>query len=287
MKRFMLVASLATLGLTLACKDKDDDTGGTTDGGAADGGTADGGTADGGTADGGSDGGSDVNFTLSGNGVDLASGTPAMEGLCVRAINPDPAVTGGEPITMSESTIGAAGAFTLTGVDTKPAFGILVSIYDCESKGTVLATATPVMPPLYADIAVGGEVSGLTAFSINAMYADGIDASLAGVGFTGGSIWDIGGLMGGVWDSSFMPLEGAVVTGASTVYYQDGNPGDSGLFATTGALNTSTVAAGSSLFLVPAAGIGGYSATLSGYTFPTNTLGSSPGSIIFAPIIAE
>lgn len=291
MKHFILAMSLATLGLGAACGDKDDDTGHDQDGGAMDGGAADGGTADGGTADGGADGGGDgggetIDFTLSGTAIDLATSTPAAEGLCVRAVNPDPAVTGGDPITMAEGTVGAGGAFSMSGVDAKPAFGILVSVLDCDTDVTVLTTATPVLPPLYADVEAGGEVSGLTAFSINAMYADGMDASLAAAGY-GNSIWKAGGLMGGVWDSTYAPIGGATVTGASgTVYYQDGDARD-GLFTTKGALNTSTIAPAGALFLIPEAPIGSYSASASGYTFPSNTLGSTPGSIIFAPVIAE
>ena len=111
--------------------------------------------------------------------------------------------------------------------------------------------------------------------------------SLAGAGYVG-TIWDDGGLMGGVWDSAITPIEGATVTGASgTVYYQDGVAAD-GLFTTKGVgLNTSTSAAAGALFLIPKAPISGYSADADGYTFPTNTLGSSAGSIVFAPIIAE
>ncbi|MCK6505402.1 hypothetical protein L6R53_18720 [Myxococcota bacterium] len=288
MTRIIILASLATLPLAMACKDKGDDTGTPGDGGATDGGTMDGGTGDGGTTDGGTtDGGTELSFTLAGTAIDLATSTPAAEGLCIRAINPDPAVTGGEPVTMAESTIGAGGAFSIAGVNDTPAFGILVSVFDCKGAGAVLATATPVLPPLYADVMTGDTISGLTAFSISGAYADGIDASLAAAGYVG-SIWKVGGLMGGVWDSSYMPIEGATVTGASgTVYYQDAVSAD-GLFtnAKTG-LNTSTIASGGALFLIPEAPIGGYSATAVGYTFPTNTLGSSPGSVIFAPVIAE
>ncbi|MCB9777652.1 MAG: hypothetical protein H6742_03735 [Alphaproteobacteria bacterium] len=300
MNRIPLIALFGASTLFLACGDKDGDTGGTDTTDATDTDTDTDADTDADTDTDGTDTDTDgtdtdtdtddtataLSYTLSGTAIDGATQTPAAEGLCVAALNPDAAVTGGETVTMASGTVGAAGSFSIEGVDDTPSFGILISVFDCDDADSVLTTATPVLPPVYAGVETGDTISGLTAFSISAAYADGIDASLAAVGFADGSIWDIGGMMGGVWDNTYSPINGATVTGASTVFYQDGDAAD-GLFSTGGGLNTSTVATGGSIFLIPAAPIGGYSATASGYTFPTNTLGSSAGSIVFAPIIAN
>jgi hypothetical protein len=204
-------------------------------------------------------------------------------------VNPDPAVTGGAPIVMADSTIDASGDFSIAGVDAVPQFGILLSISDCLVTGTgaaVLTTATPVTPDKYAGVATGDTISGMTAFSISQAYANGIDASLAAAGYTG-SIWVDGGLMGAVWDMSLAPIGDATVTGTTdTVYYQDGDASD-GLFTTGASLNTATQPSGGAIFLLPKAAIAPYSATAAGYTFGSNLLGSNPGSIVFAPLIAQ
>ena len=158
------LATLATFGLTFgACKKTTDDSGITTDGGGTDGGGTDGGTDGGGTDGGGTDGGgtATIDFTLSGSTVDLMSHSAVAAGTCIDAVNPDPAVTGGDPIIMASAKIGSDGSFSIAGVDAKPAFGILLSIKDCTGGTAVLTTATPVLPTLYTAVDVGGEVSGL------------------------------------------------------------------------------------------------------------------------------
>lgn len=276
---------LLTLALVAACSDKggesgttgvtddtapttnNDDTGGTT--------TTDdtGGTT---TA---------LSYTLEGQALDLATHDVAAAGLCVVAFNADAAVTGGDPVEMARATVAAGGVFSISGVDAKPAFGILLSVRDCNDEGTVVPTATPVLPSAYSSVVTGDTISGLAAFSVSAAFGAGIDGSLAAVGYPGTIATD-GALMGGVWDNTYTPIDGATVTGATTVFYQDTDSAD-GLYSTGTSLNAATSAAAGSLFLIPAAAVSTYSATAEGYTFGGNTLGSSPGSIVFAPIIAN
>ena len=283
MNRIPYLAALAGLALTFGCNgDKNDDSGLTETDADTD--------AD---SDADSDADTDadtdadiISFTLEGSTFDVLTQGAAAEGLCISAINPDPAVSGGDPITMATATLDASGNFSIAGVDAKPSFGILMSITDCAEEGTVIATATPVPAPSYADLVEGDTLSGLTAFSINVTYAGYIDGSLAAAGYSGTGIEADGALAGFIVDNTLTPIDGATVTGAASVYYQDADSTD-GLFTTGTDVNAATVAMGGSMFFVPQAGVGAYSASASGYSFPTYTLGSSPGSVVFAPLVAE
>jgi hypothetical protein len=231
-----------------------------------------------------SDSDTDVGFTIEGTTLDLMLSAPLGKGICVGAMNADAAVTGGDVVEMASALTDASGAYSIPGITEKPTFGILLSVHDCKTPGTtVLTSATPVQPASYADLNSGDVLSGTMAFVIDATYRDGIDASLAAMGFTDG-ITELGGLAGMVLDSSMTPLEGATVTGAKMVFYQDGNPKD-GLFTTGGVPNTATIAAGGAFWLIPAAGISTYSAEYKGLSFPEAMAGSSEGSVMILPLI--
>jgi hypothetical protein len=219
--------------------------------------------------------------------LDLATSTPAAEGLCIAAFDPDPAVLGGDSEEIVASTIGAGGAYSIPGIDRKPAFGLIISVYDCvETDDTVFTSATPILPTDYADLPAGGELAGQTSFVINAAFRDGMQASMVAAGY-GGDINKEGLMMGMVLDASLMPVDGATITGsATTVYYQDGDAKD-GLYTTGASLNTETQAAGGALYAIPAAAISTYSADAAGLTFPTNTAGSSEGTALIVPMVAE
>ena len=228
----------------------------------------------------------DLGFTIEGTTYDMAVGAPLGEGICVAAMNPDGAVTGGDVEEMSATTTDAAGTFSLTGIMEKPVFGILISVFDCETSGTtVMTSATPVDTADYTDLESGDVLTDKMAFVINATYRDGIDASLQAVGYPSDITTD-GALAGMVMDATLTPIDGATVTGADTVYYQDGDAAD-GLFSTGQALNTSTVAAGGSFFVIPAAGISTYSAESGDLVFPEAMAGSSEGSVMIIPLVGE
>lgn len=139
---------------------------------------------------------------------------------------------------------------------------------------------------LYAGVDTGDELAGLRAYSVSATYADALDVGLVAVGYGGGSLWNVGGLMGSVVDASLAPLDGGTVTEANPNYYPDLDASD-GLLATTGVTNPSTTAAAGALYLIPAAPIAAYDAFAPGYTFDTATVGSQSGSIAFFPFIAD
>ena len=228
----------------------------------------------------------DLGFTIEGTTLDMMMQAPLGEGICVAALNPDGAVTGGKVETMVETTTDATGAFVLPGIVDKPVFGILMSVYDCKLSGsTVMTSATPVDTADYTGLNDGDVLTGKTAFVVNAMYRDGIDLSLQAVGYASDITTD-GALAGMVLDSSFTPLDGATITGADTVYYQDADDSD-GLFSTGAALNTSTSALAGAFWIIPAAGISTYSADYAGLTFPEAMAGSSPGSIMIVPLVGE
>lgn len=284
MTRFITLSLALALPLALsACKDDDtDDTNveGDTDS------DSDADTDTDTDADADTDADTDVGYTIEGSTYDIMAGMPVAEGLCVTAFNPDAVVTGGELVEMSTTTTDAAGAYSLPGIYDKPVFGILLSVFDCEVSGTtVMTSATPVNPADYNGLASGDVLSGTMAFVINADYRDGIDMSLAAMGYPSDITTD-GALAGMVMDATHAPIEGAVVTGSNGIYYQDANPSD-GLFTTAGAPNMATAAAAGAFWIAPGAGISTYSATYEDLVFPEAMAGSSAGSVMILPLIAE
>ena len=207
-------------------------------------------------------------FTLSGSAFDLSDGvTPAAEGLCVVILDPEPALSGGDPVSLGEGAVGAAGAFSVENlvVDQALGAGLLVSIEDCDpAAGTVIATATGVPSGDYEGLTTGDELTGMTAFVITSAFEAGIEGSLDAAGYTGAAVAETGMLLGFALDNTGAPLDGVTVTCDSDLcdgigsYYLDEDPTD-GMFtsATTG-LNTSTMAAVGGLWFIPAAPITSY-----------------------------
>src|SRR5688500_16412285 len=54
----------------------------------------------------------DETYDVTGNAIDVATQAPAAEGLCVRLLNPDSAVGGGQPTELGTGTLGAGGAYS-------------------------------------------------------------------------------------------------------------------------------------------------------------------------------
>lgn len=288
MRTLSLIASLALPLALLGCGDKDDS-------GAADGtdgadGTADGtdGTADGtdGTADG-TDGTEATTFNIEGNAVRFDDFTqPAAEGLCVEILDPTNVLTGGDPVVVSETTVGAGGAFTATEVPVV-SLGLFAQVRDCDGEeATTFPSANGISSGSYSDVADGDTVSGISALTISTESAMGIQASLEAAGYTGDITTD-GMVIGFIWDADSMPIDGGEMTcGSCTVYYADGDPSD-GLFTTGGSANTSTTVAGGSLFVVPSAQLTTYQPTAPGYTFTSTPLAALPASAVVVAFTAE
>lgn len=265
---------LLAIGIVLVgCPDPKDDTGGDTD------------TDTDTDTDADTDSDSDTDtaaptYNVTGTAVDFASQTPAATGLCVIPVDPGPAVTGGDPIPLGQTTVGADGAFTLFGLTVKPDLGLVIIVQDCAKEGTVYPTGTGVKAATLEALADGATLADQRAFSVSNTFRDGLIASF---GAAGGS-WDpgtAGVLMGFVLDSKGAPIDGATVTGAaSTTYYMDTNSAD-GLFTSSSGVNTATSAAASSVFAIPAAPVTVYTAAADGYTFEPLTGGSLPGIALF------
>lgn len=225
-------------------------------------------------------------FTLMGGTLDIASGESAAKGLCIVALDPDPAITGGSPVELGDSTVKSNGNFIISGLEDTPGMGIMLQIEDCGGSTTVIPTATFIDPSVYEGASVGDIFSGLTACSIDDSYAESVDNSLDDAGYSG-SIWEDGALAGFVLDKSQAPIDGAKISSSSaSVYYQDANSSD-GLFTSGGSLNTKTSAAAGAIFFIPEAPIFSYSASASGYSFDSALAGSFPETVTVVPFIAH
>ena len=291
MRTLSLTASLALV--LFACNgDKSDS--GTTDGtdgadgadGAADG--ADGGTADG--ADGagdGADGTEATTFNIEGTAVNFDNpGAPAAEGLCVEILDPTNVLTGGDPVVVSETTVGPGGAYTATDVPVV-SLGLFAQFRDCDGDAsTVFPSANGISSGTYSDVADGDTVSGLTHLVLSNPVAEGVQGSLTAAGYTGDIVAD-GMIIGFLWDNARQPIDGAIMTcGSCTVYYADGDPSD-GLFTTGGAVNTGTAVAGGGMFAVPSAQLTTYAPEAAGYTFSSSPLAALPAAAVVVAFTAE
>ena len=231
-------------------------------------------------------------FSIEGTAVDLALSVPSAEGLCVNVSDPTPAIAGGEPLVLAETTTAADGTYTLEDITTTSSLGLLVGVSDCPeaTARTGMPTATGIAASSYSSLGDGDNLPGQTSYSINAELEAGVDGSLTAAGYTGDPIGTAGTFVGFVFDADGYPLADATVecTSDETVltYYQDTDPND-GLFTTMGAVNTGTDATASSLFWIPGAPIGNYEADHATSTFESQLGGSSAGTAVLIAFDAE
>ena len=228
-----------------------------------------------------------VAFDIEGTAIDFATQTPAAEGLCVYATDPTEALGGGDLIILSDSTVGAGGAFTLTGITTESAFGLLILVQDCANEGTVMPSATGVAAEDYAALGDGDLLGGRSAYVLSADFQAGIDQSVAAAGGSS-DILSEGALLGFVFDPSGVPVSGATVDceGCAPIYYADTESAD-GLFtnAKTG-VNASTDALANGLWVVPGAPIASYTCDDGANTYEPLLIGSQPGIAVFVAFYA-
>ena len=227
-------------------------------------------------------------FTVEGTGMDVATFSPAAEGLCMHAIDPTNALIGaGDPDVFGSAVLDSSAAFSIAGIvytDSR----LMLLAQDCADEGTVMPTATGIDPDSYAGIEDGGVISDRVAASVSVAMADGVDESLAAVGWAGGSVHEVGMVVGFVQDASRAPIEGATVscTLCTVVYYMDADASD-GLFSTAGEVNTTTSAAAGGIFVVPDAPLTQYSADDGSSTFPSHLFGGFDGATTVISLIAE
>ncbi|HNC95431.1 MAG TPA: hypothetical protein PKW90_04860, partial [Myxococcota bacterium] len=149
----------------------------------------------------------------------------------------------------------------------------LIIVDDCQANPpTLFPTGTPVPPPLLENIKPGDVLADVQAAAIPVETFDGLQTALSAAGSTTAIPTD-GMMIGFVWDKDHKGIEGATLTGGSTVYYGDTDAAD-GLFTTGGSPNTKTSSTG--LWVIPGAPIGTYGAQAAGRTFPNWTAGAIP-----------
>ncbi len=257
--QWALAAGLA-LGLT-ACTGKADDTGAAGD------------------TDPETDTDTDVSYTIEGTAITFGPDRlPAPEGTCVRLFNPDDGLDGSTPEALAEGTVGAGGAYRLTGITRWAGSPPLVVIDDCDTDPPrVFPTGTPVPPELVEPVTDGGTVTGVVSVALGVETFDAIAASLAAAGDTT-DLASAGLMMGFLWGDDEAGIEGAqVVCETCTVYYGDGDATD-GAFTTAGTRNTAATRSG--FYAIPGAPIETYSAVAEGYSFVSTPMGAIPGGAL-------
>lgn len=230
----------------------------------------------------------EAGMNIAGVALDLETGQPLTvadtggEALCVAAIDPAPAVTGGDPEYLIVSTMCDDGSFVLAGLDEVPSIGVMVGVYDCADQGTVMRTVTGVATEDFDGMGAGDTLEGVTAWSVSADYAATMQADL---GTTERDLTAEGFLAGFVTDSSGAAVGGATVTcGACDdrpTYYLDASP-DDGLWGDGGSFNGTTSADAGGMFLIPAARITTYTCDDGGtHEWEGNLFGSLPEYAVF------
>jgi hypothetical protein len=228
-------------------------------------------------------------FVIKGTAVDAQTGLPSViAGLCASAVDPGPAMIGGEPEILATAPVRADGRFAIEGVETNSSIGILMLIDDCEtSTDLVLSAATGIAKADYDQLGDGDVLADRTAYVVTAAYAVDIDAGLAALGDD--SHLGDGALAGYVRVlDSLAPIDGATVHGNNaTSYYADANDVD-GLFGAAAVANTSTDAAADAFYVIPGAAIQNYTAEDGGaHTFASALAGSFPGLVVFVTWLGE
>lgn len=222
------------------------------------------------------------------------SGEAAAEGLCIRAIDPTPALSGGEPELLASSTICADGAYVVAGITKNPAIGTFVVVDDCDEsiEDTVMISATGISGAFVADLGPGDVLPDIVARVVTQGYRAAYLEDLQTAGYTGVSDETFQFLGGRVVtkDQPGEPLDGYTVRcGAceNPPFYADTDPSD-GLFGAGATANAATDADADAFFMVPMAAIGTYTCVdAGGADVVTSTYGSLPGYGVFIELRCE
>lgn len=229
-------------------------------------------------------------FSVSGTTLDLGTGGPAAAGLCVRAVDPSPAITGGSPTLLASSEVCDDGSYVIAGITTAPSIGMFLLIDDCEGDpDTVMLTATGIPPEAIAGFGDGDALHDVEALSVSNEWLAIEQADLERVGWKG-DLATQGYMAGIVEDANAAAVAGATVACAGcvpTIYYQDGDGAD-GIYGVDTVPNTTTSVDGSGVFMIPAAPIFSYTCSDGGaHKWESTLLGSLPAYAVYIRFTAH
>ncbi len=229
-------------------------------------------------------------FAISGTAVDLFTGEPYMSAagsVCVSIVDPVPTMEQGEAVALASTELMPDGKFMVTGIMSKPEFGLVILVHDCDNSGTIVSPSASGMRPIrYMDLADGDELPEHKAWVLDVDTVAGTDMGLMMAGSTATIATD-GAVIGYIRDMNKGGVPGASIScgGCPTVYYGDDFHED-GIFQTMGAVNTETSSTG--LFIVPGAPAASeYTVTHPDLNFMTYTLGALPGTSLTVLIDPE
>jgi hypothetical protein len=229
-------------------------------------------------------------FAVKGATLDLGTGGSAAAGLCIRAVDPTPAITGGAPTLLASSEVCDDGTYVVAGVASVPAIGMFLLIDDCEGAAdTVMLTATGISPDTLAGLGDGDALEGIEALSVSLDWVATEQADLEALGWSG-DLATSGYMAGLVEDAGGDPVAGATVACAGCVpaiYYEDGDASD-GIYGQGATANTATTVEGSGIFMIPAAPIFSYTCDDGGaHTWESTLLGSLPAYAVYIRFTAQ
>lgn len=229
-------------------------------------------------------------FSVTGSTLDFGTGGFATAGLCITAVDPTPAITGGTPTVLSSSEVCDDGSYVVAGIQSAPSIGMFLIIDDCDGEpDTVMKTAAGIAPTMIAGMGDGDQLVGVQALSVSLVWAATEQADLERLGWSGDLATT--GYMAGIIED----VDGAAVSGATVtcndcvpqVYYQDGD-GTDGIYGVDTTANLATDSSGGGLFMIPAAPIFTYSAGDGGqHTWASTLLGSLPGYAVYIRFTAS
>ncbi len=222
-------------------------------------------------------------FRIEGVAVDFATNTTwdaVAQPMCITAIDPTPAITGGEPTVLASSTLCDDGSFVVSGITEAPAIGAFLVIDDCPGSSTdaSMISATGISPDLLQGLGDGGALTGQTALVVSPTLRDTWTADAD----YGGDLGVDGFLAGYLQDAQGVGVAGATIFAGASLYsavYGDSDASD-GTFTTGGTLNAATDA--TAFFIIPKAPVGLYEVSDGGtHEWPKKTYGSLPGYAVF------
>ena len=213
-------------------------------------------------------------------------GTLDLAGKCIDAIDPTPALGGGDPTILASSVVCDDGSFVIAGITENPTIGAFVVVDDCEGEDDeLMISATGIAGDKVEGLGPDDAITGIRARVIDQGYRLTLleDLKLAGYdGEEGPEFQFLGGRLvdGADQTDDAVPFDDYTISCSACVYapsYFDSDPSD-GLFTTGAEANASTSADADSLWLVPMASIGTYTCTDDGGNdLYTTTYGSLPG----------
>lgn len=231
-----------------------------------------------------------VGFAVEGTTLDLGTGGFAAAGLCVTAVDPTPAITGGVPTVLASSEVCDDGGFVVAGIQSAPSIGMFLLIDDCEGDpDTVMLTATGIPPEAVAGLGDGDTISDVEGLSVSAEWLAVEQADLETAGWSG-DLATAGYMAGIVEDAAGEPVAGATVACGPcglTVYYEDGEPTD-GIYGAGATPNTTTTVEGDGVFMIPDAPIFTYTCDDGGaHTWESTLLGSLDAYAVYIRFTAQ